>query len=66
MHIASGLKIPVIGLFGPTKAFEWGPMGTDKYSIQSKNGMMEGISAESVYGLCTEILEMKAKYKENA
>ncbi len=38
MHLAAGFDVPVIGLFGPTKAHEWGPVGKNKAAIQA-NGI---------------------------
>jgi ADP-heptose:LPS heptosyltransferase len=61
MHIASGLKIPVIGLFGPTKAYEWGPLGNNKFAVRSKSGSMDGIKPETVYNLCREIIVNSGK-----
>lgn len=49
MHLASGFKIPVIGLFGPTKAYEWGPLGVNKASIQAQGGKIENIEISDVF-----------------
>jgi heptosyltransferase-2 len=50
MHIASGIdNLPVIALFGPTNAYEWGPIGTNKISIQSATGKINDIPVETVY-----------------
>jgi len=49
MHLASGFKVPVIGLFGPTKAFEWGPLGENKASIQASGSKIENIEISDVF-----------------
>lgn len=49
MHLASGFKVPVIGLFGPTKAYEWGPLGENKASIQASGGKIENIEISDVF-----------------
>jgi ADP-heptose:LPS heptosyltransferase len=57
MHIASGLKTPVIALFGEPNAYEWGPAGENKYSIQSPNGKITGTSCNSVFSLAEKLLK---------
>ncbi len=57
MHIASGLSTPVVALFGETFAYEWGPLGDNKFSIQSPNRNINGIDVDSVYRICQEVLE---------
>lgn len=52
MHLASGFDIPVIGLFGPTKAYEWGPIGTNKASIQASGGLIKNIEITDVFETC--------------
>ena len=49
MHLAAGFDIPVIGLFGPTKAYEWGPIGRKKASIQARGNNVNNIDILSVY-----------------
>ncbi len=49
MHLASGFNIPVIGLFGPTKAYEWGPVGVNKASIQAQGSNINNINILSVF-----------------
>ena len=48
MHLASGFSIPVIGLFGQTKAYEWGPIGVNKASIQASGGNINNINVLNV------------------
>jgi ADP-heptose:LPS heptosyltransferase len=56
MHLASGLNIPTIALFGPTKAEEWGPIGKKMVSIQSADGRMDSLEVSKVYETCKAIL----------
>ncbi len=48
MHLAAGFDIPVIGLFGPTNAFEWGPVGKNKAAIQASGGNINNIDVLNV------------------
>lgn len=59
MHLASGLKTPVAALFGPTNARIWGPIGENKYSLQSLSDNINDISVEKVFEVCTKILDGK-------
>ena len=52
MHISTGLKIPVIALFGETSAAQWGPLGENKYSVQSSGWNINSIDVDSVYSTC--------------
>jgi ADP-heptose:LPS heptosyltransferase len=56
MHLASGLNTPVAALFGPTKAYIWGPIGSKKYSLQSSSDNINDITTEKVFEVCTQIL----------
>jgi ADP-heptose:LPS heptosyltransferase len=50
MHLASGIEdLPVVALFGPTNAYEWGPLGKNKVSIQSASKDINDIPVEIVY-----------------
>lgn len=57
MHIASGLKTPLIALFGDTMAYEWGPAGENKFSIQSPNDSITGIDVYTVFKVCEKLLK---------
>jgi len=52
MHQAYGFEMPVIGLFGPTKAYEWGPIGSRNASVQAKGGEMGSLDVKTVYETC--------------
>ncbi|MCX7877753.1 MAG: glycosyltransferase family 9 protein [Ignavibacteria bacterium] len=56
MHLASGLKTPQIALFGETYAWQWGPLGEKKVSIQSGNGKIKNITPDVVYETCLTLL----------
>jgi heptosyltransferase II len=49
MHLASGFSVPVIALFGPTKAYEWGPIGENKVSIQAAGENINNIEINKIY-----------------
>jgi heptosyltransferase-2 len=58
MHLASGIQdLPVIALFGPTDAFEWGPLGKNKMSIQSSSKNIDDISVDRVFSELEEFLK---------
>jgi heptosyltransferase-2 len=48
MHLASGFDVPVIALFGPTPAYEWGPVGENKVSIQASGGNINNIEINKI------------------
>jgi heptosyltransferase-2 len=57
MHIASGIEnLPVIALFGPTNAYEWGPIGNNKISIQSASKKINDIHIDNVYNEAVKFL----------
>jgi ADP-heptose:LPS heptosyltransferase len=57
MHLAAGLDVPQIALFGPTIAEIWGPLGQNKFSVQSPTSDIDDISVEVVFDICKVILE---------
>ncbi|MCI0448333.1 MAG: glycosyltransferase family 9 protein [Chlorobi bacterium] len=59
MHLAAGADIPLIALFGPTKAYEWGPIGENEVSIQGKAGNVNSIETDTVFETCMRILGVK-------
>lgn len=58
MHLASGFEIPVIGLFGPTKAYEWGPVGSNKVSVQAPAENIDKIEISGVYETVMRLLNV--------
>lgn len=59
MHLASGMGVPIIALFGPSKAFYWGPIGENKFSIQSASSNINNISVDKVFEVCQQLIELK-------
>jgi heptosyltransferase-2 len=57
MHVAGGLKTPLVAIFGETMAYEWGPLGENKLSVQSPAGNIAGISVDSVFDICCNLLK---------
>ena len=58
MHLAAGLEVPVIALFGPTKAYEWGPIGEKKVSIQGFGNDASRIETDRVFETCMQFLSV--------
>ena len=57
MHVASYVNAKVVGLFGPTNGYEWGPVNPRGTYIQSANGDIDGITVENVYDFIMKFLE---------
>lgn len=64
MHLASGLENPLIALFGPTKAFQWGPLGNDKISIQSASSNIQNIDVNEVFEQSIKLLYYRIRKKK--
>lgn len=58
MHIASGFDVPLIALFGPTPAFEWGPIGKGKIAIQGGASSINNIDINHVYETTLALLSV--------
>lgn len=56
MHVCSGFQTPVIALFGPTSASEWGVIGGNKVSIQSQNDKINNIDVLTVFETSMRLL----------
>lgn len=56
LHLAALSGTTLIGLFGPTKAYEWAPSMENQFYIQSKTGNINDITIEQVVSLCDKIL----------
>lgn len=65
MHLAAGLEVPEIALFGPTSAFEWGPLGSNKVSVQSPGKSIDDISVERVFNIAENILSKTFSLKNS-
>jgi heptosyltransferase-2 len=49
MHVAAFVNANVIGLFGPTNGFEWGPLNENGTYIQSPTKDINDITVDDVY-----------------
>jgi heptosyltransferase-2 len=57
MHVASYVNANVIGLFGPTKGYEWGPINERGTFIQSVSNDINDITVDEVFELSKRRLE---------
>ena len=57
MHLAAGTDIPMVSLFGPSKAYEWAPVGENKISIQSSSRNINDIKPDRVFEVCNSLLK---------
>jgi len=58
MHLASGLEnLKLVALFGPTKAYEWGPLGKNKRSIQSISNDINKLPVDKVLEVCKALIK---------
>lgn len=58
MHLAAGFDVPLVGLFGSTKAYEWGPLGDKKASIQAKTEKIINLDIDTVYETCMALISV--------
>lgn len=56
MHIAGGLRPPVISLFGPTDPQQWAPKGPKNHFIAALDGNIASITLQSVQVLVNSVL----------
>jgi heptosyltransferase I len=56
LHLAAALGTPALGLYGPTRAERNGPYGPRCRGLQSPDGTMAGLSADTVLGAARELL----------
>ncbi|MCE1164547.1 MAG: glycosyltransferase family 9 protein [Bacteroidetes bacterium] len=57
MHVAAAVNAKVIGLFGPTPSFEWGPVNESGRSIQSPSDDINKITVEEVFEESVKLIE---------
>jgi heptosyltransferase-2 len=62
MHVAGTTNTPQISIFGSTNPFNWAPIGRNKYFIR-KSELIEDVSVEDVFHLCTIILNNRENKK---
>ncbi len=60
MHVAGSTQTPQVSLFGPTNPFNWAPIGKNKKFIR-KSELMDDISVNEVFEMCTSLLNKKEK-----
>jgi ADP-heptose:LPS heptosyltransferase len=56
MHMASGLGVPVVALFGDSPVARWHPWGGDSRVLQADSGDVRDIEVWQVAGACAELL----------
>ena len=61
MHLAAGVGIPVIALFGQTDPHQWKPVRKQIIAIQDADDKCSSISEEQVIQISEEILERYSK-----
>ncbi len=61
MHLAAGVGIPVVSLFGQTDPHQWKPVGKQIIAIRAADGKCSSISEEQVIQISEEILERYPK-----
>jgi ADP-heptose:LPS heptosyltransferase len=61
MHVASYVNANVVGLFGPTNGYEWGPVNERGSYIQSVSDNIDDITVDQVFELANAKLETNNK-----
>ena len=56
MHVAAGLGVPVVALFGDSPAQRWRPWGVPHEVLQAPAGDVADIPVPSVYAACERLL----------
>ncbi|MBP0491398.1 glycosyltransferase family 9 protein [Pararoseomonas indoligenes] len=56
MHLSAAAGAPTLGLFGPTPASEYGPVGRAARAVLAPDGQMEGLSVEMALEAATALL----------
>jgi len=59
MHAAAFVNAPVVGLFGPTKGYEWGPLNKRGAFIQSPTDDINDLKPDFVYNFIINFLKHK-------
>ncbi|MBS0560120.1 MAG: glycosyltransferase family 9 protein [Proteobacteria bacterium] len=60
MHLAAAAGAPTLGLFGPTPADEYAPIGRRAAIVRAPDGTMAGISTEAVLDAARRLLDAEA------
>jgi len=61
MHLAAGVGIPVVALFGQTDPHQWKPVGKQIIAVQDADGKCSSISEEQVIQISEKILDSYPK-----
>jgi ADP-heptose:LPS heptosyltransferase len=56
MHVAAGVGVPVLSLFGPTDPEQWAPIGRQNRYIRGEGGDITNISVEQVFAASMDML----------
>ncbi len=57
MHLAAGLQVPVVALFGDSPAKRWRPWGVRAEVVQAESGNVADLDVATVASACARILE---------
>ena len=66
MHLAAATGAPTLGLFGPTPAGEYAPIGRRAAIVRAPDGTMAGISAGAVLDAARRLLDADAPGEAHA
>lgn len=56
MHVAAGVGVPVLSLFGPTDPAQWAPIGRHHCFLRGKDGDINTVTADEVIRCAAEML----------
>ncbi|WP_426956505.1 glycosyltransferase family 9 protein [Muricoccus radiodurans] len=59
MHLSAAAGAPTLGLFGPTPADEYGPVGRAARAVVAPDGQMTGVSVEAALAAARDLLPMQ-------
>jgi ADP-heptose:LPS heptosyltransferase len=58
MHVAAGVGVPVLSLFGPTDPSQWAPIGRQHRFLKGRDGDINTITANEVIRCAEEMLSL--------
>ncbi len=58
MHVAAGVGVPVLSLFGPTDPAQWAPIGRQNRFLQGKGGDINTITVDDVVRCAQEMISI--------
>lgn len=62
MHVAAGVGVPTLSLFGPTDPLQWAPVGGKHKFLLAEDGRIESIRIERVLSAVDERLSVKKRF----